>query len=148
VHLDRTERYRVTTDCEDPYRIVAKPWFVLPPVQEYFYKTQHHSYKQLPPWHPQCLQSVRQPSMALLYPQNGFHIVLAKQMGGNVGQLIMQAAHRRDRATIHWHLDKQYMGSTQHPHQLAVTPAAGKHVVTLVDDEGGSTSGYFHVDEK
>lgn len=146
VHLDRTERFRVTTDCEDPYRIVSKPWFVLPPVQEYFYKNKRHSYKQLPPWHPGCLLPAQQRSMELLYPQNGFHIVLTRQLDGSTGQLVMQAAHRRHDAVIYWHLDQQYLGATRAPHQMATLPGEGTHVLTLVDNEGSSLAGYFHVD--
>jgi penicillin-binding protein 1C len=146
VHLDRTERFRVTTDCEDPYRIVSKPWFVLPPVQEYFYKNKRHSYKPLPPLHPGCVLPTQQRSMELLYPQNGFHIVLTRQMDGSIGQLVMQATHRRTDAIIYWHLDQQYLGATRPPHQMAILPGEGKHVLTLVDNEGSTLTGYFHVD--
>ncbi|MDR3351114.1 MAG: penicillin-binding protein 1C [Prevotellaceae bacterium] len=149
IHLDRTERFRVTADCEDPCRIIPKPWFVLPPVQEYFYRNTSHSYKQLPPFHPGCLSPVppaQQRTMDLLYPQNAFRIVLARQMNGTTGQLIMQAAHRRAGATIYWHLDKQYLGATRPPHQMPAAPSEGKHTLTLVDSEGNTLSNYFYVD--
>jgi penicillin-binding protein 1C len=146
VHVDRTERFRVTADCEDPYRIISKPWFVLPPVQEYFYKNKHHSYKPLPPWRPGCGLPAQQRSMELLYPQNGFHIVLTRQLDGSIGQLIMQAMHRRHDAIIYWHLDRQYLGATRAPHQMPTLPGEGTHALTLVDNEGSSLSGYFHVD--
>ena len=147
VHLDRTGKYRVTGECEDPYRMISQSWFVLPPSQEYFYKTKHHSYKQLPPVHPGCLQSAGQRSMELLYPQNGFRIVLTKQLDGSLGQMVLQAVHRRSAATIYWHLDKAYIGSTAGQHQLPLIPSAGRHILTLVDDEGNSISGYFTVEE-
>jgi penicillin-binding protein 1C len=146
IHLDRTERYRVTSDCEDPHRMVTKAWFVLPAAQELYYRAKHYSYQPLPPLHPDCLQSVVQQSMELLYPQSDFHIVLAKQMDGSTGRLIMQAAHRRANATIYWHLDKQYMGSTRYPHQMPAMPDSGRHTVTLVDDEGVSLSRSFRVE--
>ena len=148
VHLDRTQSYRVTSDCEDPFQIVSTPWFVLPPAQEYFYKAKNHSYKQLPPTHPKCLESSQQNSMELLYPKNGFHIVLTKQMDGSIGRLILQAAHRRNNATIYWHLNDNYLGATQNRHQIAAVPDTGRHVVTLVDDEGISIKSYFKVDGK
>ncbi|MDR0667273.1 MAG: penicillin-binding protein 1C [Prevotellaceae bacterium] len=145
VHLDHTERYRVTSDCEDPHRIVAKPWFALPPAQELFYKTKHANYTPLPPRHPHCLRLDAQPPMDLLYPQNGFRIVLARQMDGRIGRLIMQAAHRRPDATIYWHLDKAYIGATRYPHQMPAIPDTGRHVVTLVDNEGTTLSRTFSV---
>ncbi|MDR0295432.1 MAG: penicillin-binding protein 1C, partial [Prevotellaceae bacterium] len=33
VHLDRTGKYRVTSECEDPHRMISRSWFVLPPAQ-------------------------------------------------------------------------------------------------------------------
>ena len=147
VHLDRTGKHRVTSECEEPYRMITQPWFVLPPAQEYFYKTKHHSYRQLPPVHPGCLQSAGQRSMELLYPQNGFRIVLTKQLDGSIGRLILQAVHRRSTAIIYWHLNKEYIGSTTGQHQLPLIPSAGQHVLTLVDDEGNSISGNFIVEE-
>jgi penicillin-binding protein 1C len=147
VHLDHTERYRVTSDCEAPHRIVSKSWFVLPPTQELFYKTGHYSYKPLPPQHPRCLRPDAQPPMELLYPQSGFRIVLTKQMDGSIGRLIMQAAHRRPDATIYWHLDKRYLGQTVHPHQMVTLPDTGRHTITLVDGEGLSLSQTFSVEQ-
>jgi penicillin-binding protein 1C len=84
--------------------------------------------------------------MDLLYPQNGFRIVLAKQMDGSIGRLIMQAAHRRPNATLYWHLDNRYLGSTVHPHQMAALPDTGRHVITIVDNEGMSLSRTFRVE--
>jgi len=147
VHLDRTGKYRVTSECEDPYMMTVQSWFVLPPAQEYFYKTKRHSYRQLPSVHPDCLQSAAQRSMELLYPQNGFRIVLTKQLDGSIGRMILQAVHRRAAATIYWHLDKAYIGSTTSQHQLPLIPSPGRHVLTLVDDEGNSITGHFTVEE-
>ena len=96
--------------------------------------------------HPKCLQNIPQANMELLYPQNGFRIVLTKQMDGSTGRLIMLATHRRADATIHWHLNADYLGSTQQSHQMAVLPDTGRYVVTLVDDEGASVRCLFRVE--
>ena len=37
---------------------------------------------------------------------------------------------------IYWHIDNEYVGSTQSFHQLAISPTAGKHTLTLVDENG------------
>jgi penicillin-binding protein 1C len=85
--------------------------------------------------------------MELLYPQNGFRIVLTKQLDGSIGRLILQAVHRRPSATIYWHLDREYIGNTVGNHQLPLIPSSGRHVLTLVDDEGNTISGNFTVEE-
>jgi penicillin-binding protein 1C len=147
VHLDRTQRYRVTADCEDPHHIISKSWFLLPPAQELYYKTRHYNYIPLPPRHPACPHSDTRPSMALLYPQHNFHILLTRQMDGSIGRLIMQATHHSPDATIFWHLDNQYIGLTAHPHQMPVLPAPGPHTITLVDNEGFTISSKCYVDK-
>ncbi len=148
IHLDPTGRYRVNSDCLPPYRMLTRTWFVLPPAQEYFYKNTHHFYKPLPPMHPDCLNANPYGAMELLYPQNGFRIVLTRQRDGSTGRLIMQATHRRSDAVIHWHMDTAYLGTTTGQHQLPVLPEVGRHVVTLVDDEGNSLTGYFRVEDR
>ena len=45
VHLDARRRFRVDSSCESPARMVHEPWFVLPPVQEYYYRRSHPEYR-------------------------------------------------------------------------------------------------------
>ncbi len=148
VHLDRHQKYRVNTDCERAENIVSLPWFVLPPAQEWYYKQKHHDYKTLPPIHPNCLTSMVQQTMEIIYPQNGLSIVVTKQMDGSEGKIVLQATHRRADATIYWHLDEKYLGLTKQTHTMAALPDTGRHVLTLVDEEGMSVKGYFTVEKK
>ncbi|MDR3235530.1 MAG: penicillin-binding protein 1C [Prevotellaceae bacterium] len=146
VHLDRHERYRVTADCEEVHKIVTRPWFVLPPAQEWYYRMKHFTYKPLPPVAPHCAVVAQQP-MALIYPANGVSIVLAKQMNGTLGKLDLQATHRRRNAVIYWHLDEEYLGATQYFHNMPMIPTSGTHTLTLVDEEGMGLKSWFVVEE-
>jgi penicillin-binding protein 1C len=148
VHLDRHGRYRVNADCEEAHRIVSRPWFVLPPAQEYYYRTKHYDYKPLPPVDPRCSTVAQQRPMALIYPENGLAVVPAKQMNGELGNIDLQATHRRRGAIIYWHLDEVYLGATQYFHHMPVVPSAGQHTITLVDDEGMSLTSRFRVGEQ
>lgn len=38
IHVDVTEQYRVTDACVSPLDMKTVSWFVLPPVQEYYFK--------------------------------------------------------------------------------------------------------------
>ncbi|MDR3184442.1 MAG: penicillin-binding protein 1C [Prevotellaceae bacterium] len=148
VHLDRHGKYRVNADCEEAHRIISRPWFVLPPVQEYYYRTKHYAYAPLPPVDPRCTTVAQQRPMALIYPEHGLAVVPAKQLGGELGKIELQATHRRRSAIIYWHLDEEYLGATQYFHSMPVVPSAGQHAVTLVDDEGASLTSRFRVEEK
>jgi penicillin-binding protein 1C len=148
VHLDRHGKYRVNADCEEAHHIISRAWFVLPPVQEWYYRTKHYTYKPLPPVDPRCTTVAQQRPMALIYPDNGLAVVLTKQMSGELGKIELQATHRRRSAIIYWHLDEVYLGATQYFHSMPVIPSAGLHAITLVDDEGLSLTSRFRVEEK
>ena len=147
IHLSSDRKYRVNSECASVNDMVHVPWFVLPPAQEWYYKSKNMDYKPLPMIHPDCLSSDGQRQMELIYPQQNFTLVLPRQLDGSQGQAVFRAAHRRKEAVIFWHIDNQFVGSTQAPHQIPVTPAAGKHRLTLVDGAGNTVTESFSIEE-
>jgi penicillin-binding protein 1C len=137
VHLDRDERYRVNSSCYPTYEMVHRSWFVLPPAQEWYYRRHHADYRPLPPIDPRCSLDESSP-MQMIYPVYGVSVTPTKQLSGEKGKIVLQAAHNRSESTIYWHIDDQYIGSTHENHQLACLPEPGNHILTLVDDEGYS----------
>jgi len=148
LHLDKNLKYRVNSDCASVNDMVHVPWFVLPPAQEWYYKTKNMDYKPLPPIHPDCMGSEGQRQMELIYPQQNLTVVLPRQLDGSPGQAVFRAAHRRKGAVIFWHVDDQFIGATEAPHQIPVSPAAGSHHLTLVDDNGNTITEKFSVDDR
>jgi penicillin-binding protein 1C len=65
------------------------------------------------------------------------------EMDGSLGRVVFEAAHRSPRTTVHWHLDGEYQGRTRDIHQMALAPAPGPHVLTLVDEHGTSVRRRF-----
>ncbi|MDR3227351.1 MAG: penicillin-binding protein 1C, partial [Prevotellaceae bacterium] len=144
VHLNKDETYRVNSDCVSVSDIVNKSWFVLPPVQEWYYKLKHHDYRQLPPFMPDCDGEESSP-IDLIYPVPNSEIVITKQLDGSVGNIVFEAVHRNAEANIFWHIDNEYIGVTRIYHQIAVNPSAGEHLLTLVDDAGNTKRLIFFV---
>jgi penicillin-binding protein 1C len=138
VHLDKTGQWQVNSDCVPPDQIINKSWFVLPPAMEYYYKTKNYLYKSLPPFRSDCVSGNSGQPMELIYPKDGAKVYIPIEANGERGQIICVAAHRQAGAKIFWHLDEQYLGVTQNFHQMAMAPAAGKHVLTLIDARGNS----------
>jgi penicillin-binding protein 1C len=52
----------------------------------------------------------------------------------------LEVAHRQAEAIVYWHLDDTYLGATQYFHQMSITPNAGKHIITVVDQWGNTLS--------
>jgi penicillin-binding protein 1C len=147
IHLSKDLKYRVNSDCASISDMVHVPWFVLPPAQEWYYKTKNLDYKPLPLIHPNCMGTENQRQIELIYPQQNFTVVLPRQLDGSPGQVVFSAAHRRKGAVIFWHIDQQFIGATQAPHQIAAAPAAGTHRLILVDDAGNTITETFTVEE-
>lgn len=83
VNLSPDLKYRVTTDCCDPARIVRRPMFILPPAQEWYYRRQHPDYRPLPPLHPGLSgRGAGNDPIEIIYPQPGRVLVAPKSLEG------------------------------------------------------------------
>jgi len=148
VHLDETEKFQVHSECEETQNMVHKPWFVLPPAVEWFYKSKNANYKVLPPFRSDCLvemENAGKNSMEVIYPKNLTKIYVPVELDGTAGKTIFEVAHRKEEALIFWHVDDEFVGQTQRYHQLALNPPPGKHVLTLVDEDGNELTVKFEI---
>lgn len=144
VNLDASEQWRVTSDCEPVYRIRVKPWFVLPPVQEWYYCRSHSDYRKLPPYRPGCHPDGEE-EMEMIYPQRGTRVFIPRDFDGKPSRVVFEAVHRSRETGIYWHIDDKYIGNTRHVHQMEVWIREGLHKLTLMDSEGNMLQQTFRV---
>ncbi len=144
IHLTKDEHFQVNLDCETSTNVHAVNWFVLPPVQEYYFRSKNISYRPLPPTRSDCVPNT-QVAMDLVYPKQGAEIFIPRELDGSPGRTLFQAAHRSSKSTVYWHLDGDYIGSTKNTHHLSLTAEIGKHTLTLVDDEGQILTQSFRI---
>lgn len=148
INLDPSGTWRVHGDCESPQNMVQRTYFMLPPAQEHFYKNHHPDYVPLPNYRSDCsaaAQSSTKRVMELLYPKPSTRIFIPKDFSEKKSRTVFEAAHRNADAVIFWHLDKDFIGKTQHFHQISVQPSIGKHTVTLVDENGETIVREFEI---
>lgn len=152
VHLDATGQFRVHSDCESPYNMVHKAWFVLSPAMEEWYRKKHVDYQDLPAWRDDCKEAAQaesnSPAMEFVYPRTASKVYVPIDLNGNMSSVVFEVAHRRQGSKVHWHLDKEYLGATETFHQMALSPPTGPHTITLVDDEGIRMQKTFEVISK
>ena len=140
VNLSPDGRFRVYENCvEAGQPVIHQNRFVLPPVWEWYYKQQHPEYKTLPPFMSGCGEDSHLP-MAFIYPQSSATVYLPKQLDGSDGELTFELAHSNSNATVFWHIDTDYLGSTRDFHKYTFRPSRGKHSITVVDNEGNTLS--------
>lgn len=135
VHLDATEQFQVNTSCETLSNIKNKPWFILPPLQAYYYKTTNPFYRPLPPFRTDCTET-EGISMEFIYPNQESTIYLPKDFNGNTNNLILKIAHSKPELRLYWYIDNEFIGTTKDIHDMALLPSSGTHTITVVDDLG------------
>lgn len=146
VHLSTDGKFRVSNKCEKIDNMLHKHWFVLPPAMEWFYRRKNAYYSQLPPFKSGCSDDNEHISaMELIYPTEVLKIFIPREIDGKPGNTVFEIAHRNDKATIYWHVDNEYIGSTSGIHQISLAPSRGKHYLTAVDNEGQTLSRWFEV---
>jgi penicillin-binding protein 1C len=153
VHLDGEGLWRVHGRCESVDNMRHENWFVLPPGQEYYYRRHQTSYRRLPPFRPDCTGYATEGTdqrgpMEFLYPNTGTRVYIPIDLDGRKGRVVFEVAHRDPDATIFWHLDDRFLGTTTSLHEQALDIAEGAHTVTVVDQQGNRLSRDFRVLDK
>ncbi|WP_225036126.1 penicillin-binding protein 1C [Winogradskyella sp. SM1960] len=146
VHLDASERYQVNSSCESIANITNKPWFVLPPLQAYYFKNKNPFYTPLPPFRMDCLESSGV-TMEFIYPNQQSTIYLPKGFDGKTNELILKVAHSKPELEVYWYIDEHYIGNTKDIHDMAVLPSPGEHTITVIDALGNELKHRITVSE-
>ncbi|HKZ36117.1 MAG TPA: penicillin-binding protein 1C, partial [Chryseolinea sp.] len=145
IHITANERFRVHSQCESLEKIVQANWFVLPPLQEHYFRSKNLSYKVVPPFRNDCQVPSTLTAMDLIYPKRDSKIFIPRELNGVAGNVVFELAHRNPDTIVYWHLDGDYLGSTKGSHHLPLNPGEGKHFLTVVDEAGESLDYSFVV---
>lgn len=146
VHLDTAKQYRVNSSCEPVANIIHEPWFVLPPLQEYFFKTNNADYRSLPPYRPDCIKE-SQDRMDFIFPKANSSVYLPKGFDGKTNEIILKIAHATPEIRVFWYVDDQYVGTTKQFHEMPVSPKPGIHIITVLDEKGSELKRKIEIKE-
>lgn len=147
IYTDAGKKHRLNKDCAGNEEMVLQSWFVLPPVQEYFYKIRHPEYVPLPPYAETCADD-EEKMIGLIYPRGDTRLFVPKNIAGEFEKIVLKAVHKEADEVLYWHLDGQYLGETSGIHQMEIHPSAGQHTLTLIDQKGRSLIRSLNVVEK
>lgn len=145
IHLDDSEQYQVNSDCYSPSEMKHRPWLVLPALEAHYYQTISADFQPLPPFRSDCNKSTSISPMQFIYPDRSLKIYVPVDLDGQLSRTVFKVAHRDMKTEIHWHLDNEYIGSTQDFHHLEMNPTQGKHLLTIVDEKGERLSRHFEI---
>ncbi|MCQ2218161.1 MAG: penicillin-binding protein 1C [Paludibacteraceae bacterium] len=147
VHLTKDEQYRVNSTCMSVSEMAHVSWFVLPPSMEWYYKKHSISYRELPPFLPDCNPDENTIPMEFIYPKESGKLFIPKDYDGKRSEIVFEVAHRNKAAVLYWHLDNVYLGETSQFHQKGIDAEAGAHVVTVADADGNMITKKFEIVE-
>lgn len=140
IHLDNKRQFQVNASCYPMGKMITESWFVLPSLMAYYYKNSNPYYKSLPPLKLDCRGSASTDHMEFIYPKDHSKIVLTKNLSGYTNELICKIAHADANASLFWYLDDNFIGQTEHFHEMAILPSEGKHRITVIDSFGNEQS--------
>jgi len=146
IHLDETGTNQVNASCYPLNKMKHKKWFSLPPLMEYYYKQKNPTYKVLPNFKNDCLNESDKP-MAFIYPKDKVSVFLPKDFNGKTNELILKIAHSTIDVKVYWYLDKEFIGTTENFHEIAILPKKGKHIITAVDTFGNELKRSIEIKE-
>ncbi len=142
---------RVHSQCESVSKMQHLSWFVLPPDQAFYYQQSHANYKPLPEWREDCKTldgNTDNNPISLIYPRSNTQIYIPTDLTGERSKVVFKAIHRETEQQIYWHIDHQFIGTTQLFHQKAVYLKAGEHTLVLVDEAGNRVEQRFVILQK
>lgn len=137
IFTDQSGKWRMNQSCSGDEEMTRKSWFILPPLQEWYYRKLNSSYKSIPPWKPGCQPQREESAIQLIYPRQNSTLFIPRELDGKQESVVLKAAHRIPTKTIYWHLDDNYLGSTSQIHQFEIVLFPGIYTLTLVDEDGG-----------
>lgn len=144
ITTNATGTLRVNSNCLSPSNMLYKKWFVLPPTMEYYYIQKHPDYKLLPLYDVNCVSETSK-VVDFLYPDDNAIIYVPLEITGEKGKTIFKAVHRNANAKLFWHLDNDFVTTTEQFHEIALNPSLGKHSITIVDENGNSCVRNFEI---
>jgi penicillin-binding protein 1C len=145
IFTDQKQKYRLSQECASIAEMEAVSWFVLPPVQEWYYRKGHPSYESLPPFAEGCEQAEENFTMEFIYPTERTRVFVPVGIEEQQQEIVFEIGHRFPGQKVYWHLDNAYLGETTSNHQFAFVPEKGWHTLTVVDETGESNSVNFEV---
>lgn len=148
IHIDSIGRYQVNSLCYPVSKMKHQSYLVLTPLQEYFYKLKHITFMSVPPMMEGCIDESQHATFDIIYPRNNYKIYLPVNENNTKNKLVMNATNKLTNGKLYWYFDKEYIGETNHIHQMEVKPDNGFHELTVSDEKGKTIRVKFEIVDK
>jgi penicillin-binding protein 1C len=111
-----------------------------------YLREQGRAVPTVPPHKPGCPARADDAALRIVYPQDGIHLILPREVTGVRQAVTARAAHRDEAETVFWYLDDVYLGSTSRRHTFALDLSPGQHRLEVIDAQGSRARVVFTAD--
>ncbi|WP_317128803.1 penicillin-binding protein 1C [Tenacibaculum adriaticum] len=136
IQVEKTEQFRVNTNCESINNIKTKTWFVLPPLMAHYYQQNNSDYQRLPNFRADC-NELEKAKMDFVFPTKyRSKVSLTKGVNNQLNSVVLKLTHSNSDAKVYWYLNDEFINTTENYHELAIKPPKGTYQITVIDDFG------------
>lgn len=132
--------YQVNASVCDWRNIVQKNYFILPPEVAVYFKSWNPDFRLPPPMHPEI--KMAQQTLKIIFPDKNKILLFGNE---NQMELNFKAIAPGKDELIYWHIDNQFIGTTNTIHEIKFTVATGRHTLTIVDPFGNRQQTTFEL---
>lgn len=136
-------RYQVCSLCwegDDHHEVSLLTY---PPDVAQYLREQGRAVPPVPPHKPGCPSLSDEAVLRIVYPGEGLHLLVPREVTGERQSVTARAAHREETETLYWYLDEVYLGSTSKRHAMSLELRAGRHVLEVIDAQGNRARSSF-----
>jgi len=144
IHLDENEQHQVNSSCYPIDKMKHTSWFVLPPLQAFYYQRKNPTYLTLPSYRNSCMSNENGP-LDFIYPKESVKVFLPKDFNEKTNELVFKLAHATPNIKVFWYIDANYVGTTQTFHEMAFRPKKGNHTITVIDELGNELKRFIEI---
>lgn len=97
---------------------------------------------------PQCPAMHHDRAIEFIYPKDSTLIWLPRDFDGTHQPIVVKLAHRQQQSVVYWYMDRNFLGTTNQPHQMTLKPEQGWHQLYVTDQEGNRRYTNFFVGKR
>src|SRR6185436_11677067 len=132
--------------CSRCWRGKDTAWVVreiLPPAARAYMAKAGRTADNAPAHDPKCPMWHGGGGVDIVYPVSGARLFVPRDLDGEFEEVVFEAAHARQDASLSWYLDGRRLAETRGEHKVSVDFPAGSHLLSVVDEEGRSAQASF-----
>lgn len=144
-YMNEKMTHQVNSSCYELAKANKQIRFVLPSAMGSYYAMHHPLYQGMPPFEKGCKGDNQNP-IGIIYPNKKSKVFIPKLADGQKGKVILEASHQNMDATLYWHINNQFFGTTQDgTHDKEVFLSAGAYTLLVMDEKGNERKRIFEV---